>query len=128
MKKRDAIKESKERVGKLRKKAKELLATLNEHELTVSDSIITLNALRIEIDRLFNDKRIKETVESLKPKLKTSDKKETKKFLALYEIVKDESITNATMLLEGLSGAIEGEIRREASTQPLSSLDIHMLD
>ena len=127
MTKRDSIKDRKEKVTKLRKKAKDLLSVLHENDVTVSDAVMTLNALRIEVDRLFNDKRLKDTIESLKPQMKTSNKKETKKYQELYDVIKNETITDATMLLDGLSGAIEGEVRHKLSDEPLSILDIVML-
>lgn len=126
MAKQTAAKSEKKEVERLRGVASEVLDFLEDEAKSIRDAETILRMLGVEIDRMFNQKRMNTTVNDLGVKIDVDDKDEKRRYNKLLSILEEETVTNSIGLLDGVLSAIEYETNKYKMTIPLDTLDIDM--
>ena len=106
---------------KLREIARNLHSLLVLQNKTIVETEIILQTTGVEIDRVFDDRRLKTKVKELS--IKVADKEAGE----MLNLLKDLSITEATGLLYGLDNEIKGKLREDNKTKKLEELKLELL-
>ena len=124
MKKQKTIKptkEQKEKVKELRLKVKEINKLLEKETIDQAEMIVSM--LAVEIDRIFNDRKLKTKVSELDIQVEKGQSKAKK----LVDLVSDLSITEATGILYKFDEQIKFTLRQENKKRKLKKLKMELL-
>lgn len=117
------MKQKEKRVKSLRLTVKNIYQKLTDQDNTIDEADTMLLMLGVEIDRIFNDQKLKTKVSELDIKINQDGKKEKE----VLELVKDLTITEAEGLLYGLSEQIKIGLRKENKERKLKEVKIELL-
>ena len=109
----------KQKVKELRLKVKEINKLLQTETIDQAEMIVSM--LAVEIDRIFNDRRLKVKVSELE--IKAEEVKAKK----LVDLVSDLSITEATGILYKFDEQIKHTLRQENTKRKLKNLKMELL-
>jgi len=130
--KQEQLKESikqREELGRLRKLVKEgIYPLVLETSDNIEDAQTFVAALSMAVKQSFNNLMTKTKVSDLEIGNYLIDNEKSERYKRLLDIIKDETITGALMLLDGFSQPIQLALREENLKRSLKELNVDLLD
>jgi len=125
---KESIKQ-REELGRLRKLVKEgIYPLVLETSDNIEDAQTFVAALSMAVKQSFNNLMTKTKVSDLEIGNYLIDNEKSERYKRLLDIIKDETITGALMLLDGFSQPIQLALREENLKRSLKELNVDLLD
>ena len=117
-----ALAERKEKVKLLRVKARELHDILSADNKSIEATKQIVSAIGMEIDRIFNEKRLKTNVSELDIKVATGAEEQDVLVKKILAVVADQNVTDATQLFSAMGNVIDAIIRKRNQETKFSEI------